>query len=68
MSSFDRGYLLLLTAGLIGSIVVNVTWGGLLGFVATGIKKAVNGIDAVSSGPQVKNACRKTAIAIPMTA
>ena len=32
---------LLLTAGLIGSIVVNVTWGGLLGFVATGIKKAV---------------------------
>jgi hypothetical protein len=32
---------LLLTAGLIGSIVVNVIWGALLGFVAIGIKKAV---------------------------
>ena len=32
---------LLLTAGLIGGIVVNVIWGALLGFVATGIKKAV---------------------------
>jgi hypothetical protein len=32
---------LLLTAGLIGGIVVNVIWGGLLGLVATGIKKAV---------------------------
>src|ERR687894_1969160 len=32
---------LLLTAGLIGGIVVNVIWGTLLGFVATGIKKAV---------------------------
>jgi predicted neutral ceramidase superfamily lipid hydrolase len=32
---------LLLTAGLIGGIVVNVFWGSLLGFVATGIKKAV---------------------------
>jgi drug/metabolite transporter (DMT)-like permease len=31
---------LLLTAGLIGGIVVNVTWGVLLGFVATGIKRA----------------------------
>ena len=31
----------LLTAGLIGGIVVNVMWGALLGFVATGIKKAV---------------------------
>jgi hypothetical protein len=31
---------LLLTAGLIGGIVVNVIWGALLGFVATGIKKA----------------------------
>jgi hypothetical protein len=32
---------LLLTAGLIGGIVVNVIWGALLGFVAIGIKKAV---------------------------
>jgi drug/metabolite transporter (DMT)-like permease len=32
---------LLLTAGLIGGIVVNVIWGALLGLVATGIKKAV---------------------------
>jgi hypothetical protein len=32
---------LLLTAGLIGGIAVNVIWGALLGFVATGIKKAV---------------------------
>jgi hypothetical protein len=32
---------LLLTAGLIGGIVVNVIWGALLGFVATGIKKAL---------------------------
>lgn len=32
---------LLLTAGLIGGIVVNVIWGALLGFVASGIKKAV---------------------------
>jgi hypothetical protein len=32
---------LLLTAGLIGGIVVNVIWGALLGFVATGIKSAV---------------------------
>jgi len=32
---------LLLTAGLIGGIVVNVIWGALLGFVAVGIKKAV---------------------------
>ena len=32
---------LLLTAGLIGGIVVNVIWGALLGFVATGITKAV---------------------------
>jgi hypothetical protein len=32
---------LLLTAGLVGGIVVNVIWGALLGFVATGIKKAV---------------------------
>ena len=31
---------LLLSAGLIGGIVVNVIWGALLGFVATGIKKA----------------------------
>jgi hypothetical protein len=31
---------LLLTAGLIGGIVVNVIWGAILGFVATGIKKA----------------------------
>ena len=33
---------LLLTAGLIGGMVVNVIWGALLGFVAIGIKKAVN--------------------------
>ena len=32
---------LLLTAGLIGGIVVNVIWGAFLGFVATGVKKAV---------------------------
>jgi hypothetical protein len=32
---------ILLTAGLIGGIVVNVIWGALLGFVAIGIKKAV---------------------------
>jgi hypothetical protein len=32
---------LLLTAGLVGGIVVNVIWGALLGFVAIGIKKAV---------------------------
>jgi hypothetical protein len=32
---------LLLTAGLVGGIVVNVFWGALLGFVAIGIKKAV---------------------------
>jgi hypothetical protein len=32
---------LLLTAGLIGGIVVNVIWGALLGFVAIGIRKAV---------------------------
>jgi hypothetical protein len=32
---------LLLTAGLIGGIVVNVIWGALLGFLATGVKKAV---------------------------
>src|SRR5215212_2409596 len=32
---------LLLTAGLLGGIVVNVLWGALLGFVAIGIKKAV---------------------------
>jgi hypothetical protein len=32
---------LLLTAGLIGGIVVNVIWGSLLGLVATGIKRAV---------------------------
>lgn len=32
---------LLLTAGLIGGIVVNVIWGVLLGLVASGIKKAV---------------------------
>ncbi len=32
---------LLLTAGLMGSIVVNVIWGALLGFVALGIKKAL---------------------------
>jgi hypothetical protein len=32
---------LLLTAGLIGGIVVNVIWGAFLGFVAIGFKKAV---------------------------
>ena len=32
---------LLVTAGLIGGIVVNVIWGALLGFVATGISKAL---------------------------
>lgn len=32
---------LLLTAGLMGGVVVNVIWGALLGFVATGISKAV---------------------------
>src|SRR5215203_5960035 len=32
---------LLLTAGLIGGIVVNVIWGAFLGFVAIGIKKAL---------------------------
>jgi hypothetical protein len=32
---------LLLTAGLMGGIVVNVIWGALLGFVATGIKSAI---------------------------
>jgi hypothetical protein len=32
---------LLLTAGLIGGIVINVIWGTFLGFVAIGIKKAV---------------------------
>jgi hypothetical protein len=32
---------LLLTVGLIGGIVVNVIWGALLGFVAIGIKKAI---------------------------
>ena len=32
---------LLLTAGLIGGMVVNVIWGALLGFVAIGINKAV---------------------------
>src|SRR5918997_2562727 len=32
---------LLLTAGLIGGIVINVVWGAFLGFVAIGIKKAV---------------------------
>ena len=32
---------LLLTAGLIGGIVVNVMWGAFLGFVAIGINKAV---------------------------
>jgi hypothetical protein len=31
---------LLLSAGLIGGIVVNVIWGAFLGFVAIGIKKA----------------------------
>jgi drug/metabolite transporter (DMT)-like permease len=33
---------LLLTAGLLGGVVVNVIWGALLGFVATGINRAVN--------------------------
>jgi drug/metabolite transporter (DMT)-like permease len=33
---------LLLTAGLIGGIVVNVMWGAFLGFVAIGINKAVS--------------------------
>jgi drug/metabolite transporter (DMT)-like permease len=32
---------ILLTAGLIGGIVVNAIWGAFLGFVAIGIKKAV---------------------------
>jgi hypothetical protein len=32
---------LLLTAGLIGGIVVNVFWGAFLGFMAIGIKKTV---------------------------
>ena len=32
---------LLLTAGLIGGIVVNVIWGALLGFAAIGIQKTV---------------------------
>jgi hypothetical protein len=32
---------LLLTAGLIGGIVVNVIWGALLGFVALGINRVV---------------------------
>jgi hypothetical protein len=32
---------LLLSAGLIGGIVVNVIWGALLGFVAIGIRKTV---------------------------
>jgi hypothetical protein len=32
---------LLLTAGLISGVVVNVIWGALLGLVATGITKAV---------------------------
>jgi hypothetical protein len=32
---------LLLTAGLIGGIVVNMVWGAFLGFVAIGIKKAI---------------------------
>jgi hypothetical protein len=32
---------LLLTAGLVGGIVVNVIWGALLGFVTIGVKKAV---------------------------
>jgi drug/metabolite transporter (DMT)-like permease len=34
---------LLLAAGLIGGVVVNVIWGVLLGFVATGIKKVAKG-------------------------
>ncbi len=32
---------LLLTAGLMGGIVVNVVWGAFLGLVAIGIKKLV---------------------------
>jgi hypothetical protein len=32
---------LLLSAGLIGGIVVNIIWGALLGVVAIGIQKAV---------------------------
>jgi hypothetical protein len=32
---------ILLTAGLIGGIVVNAIWGAFLGFVAIGIKKAI---------------------------
>ena len=32
---------LLLTAGLIGGVVVNVIWGAFLGLVAVGIKKTV---------------------------
>ena len=32
---------ILLTAGLMGGMVVNVIWGALLGFVAIGIKKAL---------------------------
>ena len=32
---------LLLSAGLIGGIVVNVIWGAVLGFVAVGIKRIV---------------------------
>jgi hypothetical protein len=32
---------LLLTAGLIGGIVINVIWGALLGFVALGINRVV---------------------------
>jgi hypothetical protein len=32
---------LLLSAGLIGGIVVNVIWGAFLGFVAVGIKKMI---------------------------
>ena len=41
-SSEETAYIpLLLTAGLIGGIVVNVIWGTLLGLVATGITKAV---------------------------
>jgi len=34
---------MLLTVGLVGGVVVNVIWGALLGFVATGIKKAARG-------------------------
>ena len=32
---------LLLTAGLVGGIVVNVIWGAFLGFVAVGVRKTV---------------------------